>query len=54
VGERLVQELVYPAERLAEEEAAVPARRSGAEAGSVDYDDRRAVFGEEPRRRAAG
>jgi hypothetical protein len=53
-GDRLVEELVDPAGRLAEEEAAVPPRRARAEAAAVDDQDALAGLGERARRGAAG
>jgi hypothetical protein len=50
---RLGEQLVDPGRRLAEEEAAVPPRGAGADAASLDEDDRLAVLGEKTRRRAA-
>jgi hypothetical protein len=53
-GDRLVQELVDPRRRLAEQEAPVPPGRARAEAAPVDDQDALARLCEETRRRAAG
>jgi hypothetical protein len=53
-GDGLVEELVDPGRRLAEQEAPVPSRRARAEAAPVDDQDALARLCEETRRRAAG
>jgi hypothetical protein len=53
-GDRLVEEVVEPASRLAEQEAAVAPRRARADAAAVDDEDARAGLGQEASRRAAG
>jgi hypothetical protein len=53
-GDRLVEELVDPAGRLAEEEAAVAPRRAGADPVPVDDEDPPTDLRERARRRAAG
>src|SRR6185312_13421311 len=52
--ERLCEEVVDPAERLAEEEAAVPPGRARADPAAVDHDDLRPSPRQERRRRATG
>jgi hypothetical protein len=53
-GDGLVEELVDPGSRLAEQKAAVPPRCARAEAAPVDDQDALARLCEETRRRAAG
>jgi hypothetical protein len=53
-GDPFVEELVDPVGRLAEEEAAVAARRAGADPATVDDEDAPAGLRERARRRAAG
>jgi hypothetical protein len=53
-GDRLVEELVDPARRLAEEEAAVAPGGARADAATVDDEDARAGLGERERRGAPG
>jgi hypothetical protein len=52
--DRLGEELADPARRLAEEEAAVPAGRSGPDPAAVDDEDTLARLRERAPRRAAG
>jgi hypothetical protein len=53
-GDRLVEELVDPARRLAEEEAAVAPRGARADSTAVDDEDARAGLGERERSGAPG
>jgi hypothetical protein len=53
-GDRLVEEIVDPAGRLAEQEAAVAPRRARADAAAVDDEDALARLRERERRGAPG
>jgi hypothetical protein len=53
-ADRLVEQLVDPRRRLAEQEAPVPSGRTRTDASSVDDEDAFARLCEETRRRAAG
>jgi hypothetical protein len=52
--DRLVEQLVDPGRRLAEQKAPVPPGRARADTAPVDDEDALARLGEETRRRAAG